>query len=430
MNGVMSTILNKKQLGAIGENLVQTKLMQLGLNVVNANIIRPDYEAIDLICSLPGSKNAACIQVKTCRDSNFPIGMTLGKCTEDYLKEKIKGPWVFVHVSGEGVKMEFRYYILTREEMIALSSESNFWYVNRWKTTYRSKPVNLKNACGLELKWLMGKGEEDNYKHEAFINPIKVSAENRWDKILNELDNKEGINYILKEFTGVVNVPEEEKKDVLQKQFTVLAKKILYGGYFLINGIRRITLQDIEFYYHEEKENGLKDPAMYHTSDHEKNEALLYFALGTFNCHLSGIDITFENPEEEYRASFLIRGYKVESFVDGCWKEEKKHEKRSTFLYEDLLKGMQLNNPLTIEWINEKNNTDYAEVGTSCRLNVPAYKKDENNYYMKDSDKNYIKDEISVVQYRNLSTALQSEYFAVSGKYYKKCNRQWRFYRK
>ena len=186
MNGVMSTILNKKQLGAIGENLVQTKLMQLGLNVVNANIIRPDYEAIDLICSLPGSKNAACIQVKTCRDSNFPIGMTLGKCTEDYLKEKIKGPWVFVHVSGEGVKMEFRYYILTREEMIALSSESNFWYVNRWKTTYCSKPVNLKNACGLELKWLMGEGEEDNYKHEAFINPIKVSAENRWDKIASK----------------------------------------------------------------------------------------------------------------------------------------------------------------------------------------------------------------------------------------------------
>lgn len=91
---------------------------------------------------------------------------------------------------------------------------------------------------------------------------------------------------------------------------------------------------------------------------------------------------------------------------------------------------MQLNNPLTIERINEKNNTDYVEVGTNCRLNVPAYKKDENNYYMKDSDKNYIKDEISVVQYRNLSTALQSEYFAVSGKYYKKCNRQWRFYRK
>lgn len=426
----MNMMLSKKQLGAIGENLVQTKLMQLGLNVVNANIIRSDYEAIDLICSLPGSKKTIGVQVKTSRNSNFPIGMTLGKCTEDCLKEKIKGPWVFVHTSGEGINMEFQYYILTREEMIALSSESNFWYVNRWKTTYRSKPVNLNNACGLELKWLMGKGEEDNYKHEAFMNPLKENAENRWDKILDELDNKDGINYILKDFTGVVDVSEEEKEDVLQKQFASLARKVLYGGYFLINGIRRITLQDIEFYYHEENENGLKDPAMYHTSDHEKDKNLPYFPLGAFNCHVSGIDITFENPEKKYRASFLMRGYKMEVFEDGCWKEEKKHEKRPSYLYEDLMKGMPLNNPLTIEWINEGTEMNDAEVGISCRLNVPAYKKNEQDCFIKDSEKDYVKEEISDSQYSNLSPSLQSEYFTVSKKHYKKCNRPWRIYRK
>ena len=52
----MNVSLNKSKLGGIGENMVQTKLMQLGLNVVNANTIIANYEAVDLICSQPGNK--------------------------------------------------------------------------------------------------------------------------------------------------------------------------------------------------------------------------------------------------------------------------------------------------------------------------------------------------------------------------------------
>lgn len=44
----MSETLNKGKLGEIGENLVQTKLMQLGLNVINANTIMANYESVDL----------------------------------------------------------------------------------------------------------------------------------------------------------------------------------------------------------------------------------------------------------------------------------------------------------------------------------------------------------------------------------------------
>ena len=45
----MSETLNKGKLGEIGGNLVQTKLMQLGLNVINANTIMANYESVDLI---------------------------------------------------------------------------------------------------------------------------------------------------------------------------------------------------------------------------------------------------------------------------------------------------------------------------------------------------------------------------------------------
>lgn len=179
----MSETLNKGKLGEIGENLVQTKLMQLGLNVINANTIMANYESVDLICVKPGNKKKVYVQVKTHKGHNFPIGITLAKCTRDYLEGKIKGPWVFVHATGEGADMDFHYYVLTKEEMIALSSESNFWYMNKWKPTYRQKPVNPNNLCGIELKWLKGKGENDDYKHEAFINPIKFDSENMWKKI-------------------------------------------------------------------------------------------------------------------------------------------------------------------------------------------------------------------------------------------------------
>lgn len=426
----MSETLNKGKLGEIGENLVQTKLMQLGLNVINANTIMANYESVDLICVKPGNKKKVYVQVKTHKGHNFPIGITLAKCSRDYLEGKIKGPWVFVHATGEGADMDFHYYVLTKEEMIALSSESNFWYMNKWKPTYRQKPVNPNNLCGIELKWLKGKGENDDYKHEAFINPIKFDSENMWKKILDEFEKADGINVILTAFKGVVNLEEQEKEDDLLKQFSSLAKKLFYSGYFLINDKRRIYLEDIEFYYHEEQNDGLKDPIMYHTSDHEKCSDLPYFECGSFNCHVSGIDITFENREKCFRASFLIRGYSVYSLLNHEWVKTQNHETRPTYLYEDLMNGIPLNNSLNIEWVNEDLVADKCEISNGCRLNVPAYIKDESGHYMKDCNGNYIKEEICKEQFELLPEGFKSQYFLYSGKRYKKCDRPWRFYKK
>ena len=137
---------------------------------------------------------------------------------------------------------------------------------------------------------------------------------------MENIDKSSGINVILSLFTGVTDKSDNEKKEKeLSKQFGQLAERLLYGGYFSVNNKITIYLEEIEFYYHQELEGGLKDPAMYHTNAHQ-GQSLEYFVPGSLNCHVSGIDVTFENEEKKYRASFLIRGYRVEQFNDGEWK--------------------------------------------------------------------------------------------------------------
>ena len=104
--------------------------------------------------------------------------------------------------------------------------------------------------------------------------------------------------------------------------FMPCAENILLGGYFLVNDKYIIDLGAIELYYHEE-EGDIKDYIMYHIPErycntkskvvkleNEKGINLPYFTFGSFNLHQSGVDVTFEMPKK-YRASFLIRAYRV-----------------------------------------------------------------------------------------------------------------------
>ncbi len=76
----------------------------------------------------------------------------------------------------------------------------------------------------------------------------------------------------LKDFSGVVHIKDHAQKyEELQKQYTCIAEYVFFEGYFDVNGKRKIYPTDIEFYYHEEDAEGLKDPIMYHTDDHEKS---------------------------------------------------------------------------------------------------------------------------------------------------------------
>ena len=232
--------------------------------------------------------------------------------------------------------------------------------------------------------------------------------------------NKENnLNSVLDSFQGVTEIKDEkEKLSNLSSQFEAIAKHVLLGGCFEINGVRRIYPLEIEFYYHEEGENGLKDPVMYHTADHEK-VAPEYFPLGALNCHLSGIDVTFENKEKQYRASFLIRKYRVCEYESGEWVEKKECEERPTYIYEDMFMNIPLFDGITVKWISGETVNPTKEIVRKQRINVAEYKRD--------NDGKFTKVEITIDEYDKLSDAEQQDYFSYSGKKLKKCKREWNY---
>ncbi len=179
--------IDKMHLAAIGENMVLSHLMQNGWSAFNANISIKNYKSIDILCTHYDLKESdgyrpktAFIQVKTSVDKSFPVGFNIGDCLDlEILKSKIIGPYVFVYIDKN--TWDYRYFILSREEVIKLAYESHVWYIHKWN---RSKPIKLTNPAALSLRWLEGIGENENLKHESFNNFLNLnSSENKWNKI-------------------------------------------------------------------------------------------------------------------------------------------------------------------------------------------------------------------------------------------------------
>ena len=235
--------------------------------------------------------------------------------------------------------------------------------------------------------------------------------------------NKENnLNSVLESFKGVTEIKDEkEKLSSLSSQFEAIAKDVLLGGCFEINGVRRIYPLEIEFYYHEEGEDGLKDPVMYHTDDHEGRQ-LEYYPLGSLNCHTSGMDITFENQEKQYRASFLIRKYRVCEYEGGAWKvmKNKECEKRPTYLYEDMFMNIPLFDGIDVKWVNVEPINLAEDIFRKQRINVAEYERDNEGKFKKV--------EISEDEYNKLSNNEKDDYFSYSGKKLKRCKRMWNYY--
>lgn len=228
--------------------------------------------------------------------------------------------------------------------------------------------------------------------------------------------------YVLESFQGVTDIKDEkEKLSSLSMQFEAIAKDVILGGCFEINGMRRIYPLEIEFYYHEEGENGLKDPVMYHTDDHEGKQ-LDYYPLGSLNCHVSGIDVTFENTEKQYRASFLIREYRVEEYVEGEWVNKKVREKRPTYIYEDMFMNIPLSDGINVKLVDVKPINPAEDIYSKPRINVAEYKSD--------NDGKFTKVEISEDEYNKLSKNEKDNYFSYSGRKLKRCKRMWNYYMK
>lgn len=221
----------------------------------------------------------------------------------------------------------------------------------------------------------------------------------------------------------------EEKYEAMAEWFRPCAEKILCNGYFLVNNEYIIDLGAIELYYHEE-DGDIKDYIMYHTNAHSSkskiyelnNNKYPYFEFGSFNLHQSGVDITFENEENKYRASFLIRSYRILRTEDGLYptKDNAVYDPHSTHIFDDMFyNGISCNGKATvIVWI--PTDKKRGEIDLLTRINVAKYEKpnvkDDKVYGSKDiviSEDDYNNDD--------------KKYIKINGKFYKRDERRWRF---
>ncbi len=196
----------------------------------------------------------------------------------------------------------------------------------------------------------------------------------------------------------------------LDTQFEDLANYFLTKGYFRVNEKRRVYICDVEFYYHEEDEGGIKDWIMYHRNKTNSKGVIVepdYFEMGQLNAHNSGIDITFENEKKKYRAGMLIRGFKI---VD-AWPLDKddsilEYDKRSTYVYEAMLNCGNIGDGITIDWVEEDNyfKLDRNNIVNDTRQNVAEYECENT---------------------RKEATGGGS--IAIGGKRFKQCSRKWRY---
>lgn len=191
------------------------------------------------------------------------------------------------------------------------------------------------------------------------------------------------------------SLSQESRNDILHgsttapKEFEQIAQVAL-SGYFLVQGAdREIIVRPtcVEFYYHEEWNNGIKDFIVYHRNS--KTSLPSTFPLGVLHNHVSGIDITFErgnDAQNAVRASMLIREYEI----DG------KNEKRSTLLYEALYQQTSIFEGISVKWVDGEQPVD---VTSYPRKNAALYNKNgskmEASKYPdrpRTADKKYVQD--------------------------------------
>ena len=157
--------------------------------------------------------------------------------------------------------------------------------------------------------------------------------------------------------------PRKANGETILNEFNKIAKVVFHGGYFLVNKDVRIYPVEIEFYLHgertEDKGTWMQDIKMIHKG---KKKDVPYFPnTGSFYPHTFGVDVTFENEELEYRASFLIRKYQYQKGGEVV--------ENPTYLWEDLFGYNTFSGSgLVIRWKDES--SEAIEPTTAPRLNL------------------------------------------------------------
>ena len=161
----------------------------------------------------------------------------------------------------------------------------------------------------------------------------------------------------------------------LEQLFEKLAKYLLYGGHFHCSERYDLYITSVEFYYHEEigdNDKRIVDPIMYHRNVKDK-PVVPYLNVGTLYPHWSGVDITFEDDILQYRASALIRSYRIVQLKPE--RLELKESDLSTYVYDYLFDGLSVDKKETaINWIDDKVILSNCKVNAYKRKNVNLFK--------------------------------------------------------
>ncbi len=173
---------------------VTMQLLLLGHNVANTNFTVKNTAYYDLLCQKNGSRKAYPIQVKTTFNDSFRTGLTHDDFMDndgyfDEIKgrkrteEKVQCSWAFVLVDGAEITPLYKIFVLTRQQVIDLIFESEYWYLT---DCGRVKPdVSRKGTVDIIPLWLEGGTKKATSLHtNIFQNPLKgLSLVNRWENI-------------------------------------------------------------------------------------------------------------------------------------------------------------------------------------------------------------------------------------------------------
>lgn len=186
----MSKIENNA-LGAVGEHQTLSRLLLMGYQAAITNLSIENAANTDILCRDHDGRFAA-IQVKTTRKASFLTGISHSKFYDHdgnidmakgrkFLETKIVGPWVMVHIGGLEECPTFKFFVLSRAQIIELIYSNEEWYLNEHR---RTKPLKGSGMIAISTSWLEGKGITANQRHSEWANPLSTIKFNEsWDNL-------------------------------------------------------------------------------------------------------------------------------------------------------------------------------------------------------------------------------------------------------
>lgn len=187
----MGKITNQNK-GAIGEYIVLSRLLLLGYDAAIANFTVNNVNGYDIFCRNNDTGMIKTIQVKTTTEGVFHVGMSHAPFfnSEDkvdmmqgrrFVERKIDSSWIFVDVLGTDLHPDFRFFILSRKQIIDLILASEEWYLTGYQ---RNRPLSKNGNILIPCSWLEGKGVTASSKHVEFVNPLaSAQLEDEWNNI-------------------------------------------------------------------------------------------------------------------------------------------------------------------------------------------------------------------------------------------------------